>query len=247
MEILLDDPTNENAQRAVAELDRYAGYFVHPSQQQEIRRNVQKLAYYDCEVGVPKAKWPEEISGKIRFSPGPGATDAEFFAFKAEVHRAVISEITEERTYRAETIHDALSQVRNEIPSDHLVSIKISGPGGLATVEGAGDTADGAIETAKESIPPHAFNVGAPALIEQSQSRVLEVEALIEEEAPSRALQQLPAGCPLATVNCQSRPRCEFLGIGKRPGIWTVRYRTPFRAKISFQPPPQVTVSFWSF
>lgn len=245
MEILLDDPTNETAQQAIEQVKQYGGYFVHPSQQQELRRKVGHLAYHLKMYGTPKATWPEEISSKIRFELGPGATDAEFFAFEAEVRRAAISEITERRTYAEESIQGALSQVRKTVPIDHLVSISIPVSANETSIEATGDTAEAAIKAAKASIPVHASNIGSPTIIEQSQSGEFKVEALTEVEARSRSEQKLPSGCQVSTIDCLQRPKKGFLGIAKRGGIWAVTYRTPFRAKISFRSPPQVSVLFF--
>jgi hypothetical protein len=147
--------------------------------------------------------------------------------------------------FEGKTVEEAKAAVAlSGIPQEQIHDLEVTRNVQDATVEGEGKSIEAAIEAARTRVPSQAFDVSSAEIIQQGQEGIVEIQAQTETEARERWKIQTPQAAALETFKCEVQPKDGFLGIGKKQGLWKAYWSKPFKARISYKVPAQVTVKY---
>lgn len=132
------------------------------------------------------------------------------------------------------TSEEALVKVKEQ-HEKNLISTEVMLEGGTGIVEKTGSTLVEARERALQVIPEYAEDVSEPE-ITGGEIRQAECQAMSEDEVLEKwqADCDAPKETTLERLEMTIKPQKGFLGLGKQNGVWTVHYREPFIAKVSY-------------
>lgn len=149
------------------------------------------------------------------------------------------------RKFYGQTVDEAKAAAQAAgIPPGKVKELKVTRTVRDDTVKGEGPDAAAAINAAKGRVPSAAFDVGAAEVFATGEKGQLEIKAQSEGEARNDWRIEAPPGASLDACECQVAPKSGFLGIGQRLGIWRMGWSTPFRAKVSYKLPAEVTLTY---
>jgi hypothetical protein len=143
--------------------------------------------------------------------------------------------------FQGKTADEAMTAAQAAaVPNAKTQSIKVTHDVVANAAEGMGADADGAIEAAKRKVPAEAFDVGAAEIVRSGGQGEIRVEA----ESATKAFAEAPEGAGFVGTTCLVEPKPGFLGIGKKPGVFSFAWTRPFRARIPYKLPAEVTLTY---
>ncbi len=173
--------------------------------------------------------------------PFPGDTQYMF-------NRILVFHNGEAREYRqfpGKTGEEGLAAAQAAgIAEERIRAAKVTAPERQAQSEGFGATVEAAIEAARSTIPLGAFDIWPPEVVVTGQQGIVEVQAQTEAEAGAQWKASAPSGAKLESLKCETVPKGGVIGMGRKPGTWKAYWSTPFRARVVYRLPPQVTVLY---
>jgi len=119
-------------------------------------------------------------------------------------------------------LFDIISEVRQESARGQ----------GMSTTEAA--------ENAAGRIPPGAFDLAEPEVVTPPTALTFKCEAYSEIEVRQSAEERLGTSARVDKVTCETPPRQGFLGIGRKPGTWSVEYTTTLSVDVQYRVPAEV-------
>lgn len=151
------------------------------------------------------------------------------------------------RMFYGKTTEEAMAAaLAAGISSEQAQNLKVTRDVKEETVEGEGPDADGAIKAVTARLPSGAgaFAVGAAEIIQEGEKGQMEIEAPTEAIADEQWKPKALTGAVVHKRECLIAPNAGFLGIGKKPGLWRFSWSTPFKARVSYKLPAQVTLTY---
>lgn len=130
-------------------------------------------------------------------------------------------------------------------PPKKIVKLTISRQPQQAAAEGEGPTLEAATQQAENRVAKDAIDIGQAEVVQAGgEHGVLEINAMDEVAARTEWNSRKSPSSALTQFECLVAPRQGFLGIGKRSGVWKAHWAVPFRVRIAYKRPAEVTVSY---
>ena len=150
------------------------------------------------------------------------------------------------REFQGQSVDEAKAAAEGAgIPPDKVKNLEVTHGVWVENATGEGPDADAAIKAARGGVPSAAFYVSSAEFLSTGENGELVVEAQLESIAREQWKAHAPAGATLDLCECQLAPKSGFLGIGKKPGAWKIRWSTLFKAKLYYKLPAVVTLTYW--
>ena len=106
-------------------------------------------------------------------------------------------------------------------------------------------TGEDALQEAERRINELGFDRQLASVIQEGQSGVSKVEEYEEREARKLWRKTAPRGAQIDGIECTIPSKNGLMGMGKRPGTWTVEWSAPFIAEARYKMPAVVKAMFW--
>ena len=144
------------------------------------------------------------------------------------------------QVFVAETLEAAMARAaefkeRVDVDREHVTEVRHE------TVTGEGKTREQASDSARARLPFDAFNIGAPEVLREGRSGVLEITGFSRRTARKRWPDNGPDEAKLDSLRCIKKPG-GFLWFNRTVGTWEARWSTPFKVCISYDRPVEVTI-----
>jgi hypothetical protein len=150
--------------------------------------------------------------------------------------------IKKELDVEADSLEEARKRARSTLTGDEvLLSQEVISDAGTVTVTGVGATIEAAFEDAERKVPHNALLLARRELVSPLE-RTFEITASDEPTAKSLAEKCTGARAKLESVVLKTPGRKGFLGIGRRPNIYTARVLRRAEVEISFRPKAKLHV-----
>jgi hypothetical protein len=107
-----------------------------------------------------------------------------------------------------------------------------------------GKEASAAFESAKKKVPSEAFEISKPELVQSGDQGSVEILDETEAGARKQCITKVPKNASIDGITCTTPPKAGFLGIGKKLGVYVVKWSIPFCARITYKLPVRVSVSY---
>ena len=82
-------------------------------------------------------------------------------------------------------------------------------------------------------------------ILQEGQSGTVEVNEFVEFEAKKAWRRHAPRGAQMDKIECTAPPKSGVLGMGKKPGTWTVFWSAPFIAEVHYKMPAVVRARYF--
>ena len=209
--------------------------------------------YFGLRVPLPKEvreKLTKEFARLLEYDKGlsgrhpKGAID-QYNRENPMEDTPVLSPPLETKAFVGKTEAQAIREIESTgVEPATILETRTSREAQSKTAIGTGPDQHSATEDAKASVPKDAVDVASPRTVQQGDHGSGDVKADTESEARSHGRRLLPKGAQFKGIQCTQPPRNGFLGLGKKPGHWTVTWEKPFRVEIAYRLLPEVTVTW---
>lgn len=142
------------------------------------------------------------------------------------------------------TIEDAKRRAQEALGTDLLSAETVR------DVHAATSTAQGRIgeETVREAdrrIPEEAMERHPATIVQEGQVGSTEVQEFEEREARKVWRKKALRGAQIDEIECTTPAKKGVMGIGKKPGTYTIKWSAPFVAEAAYTMPAVVNAMFW--
>lgn len=114
-----------------------------------------------------------------------------------------------------------------------------------ATATAQGSAADQALQEVAQRFPDEAFDRQEASLVQEGEKGTAEVEEFDEREARKVWRKTALRGAQIDEIECAVPVKNGIMGMGRRPGRWTVRWTAPYVAEAAYKMPAVVNAMFW--
>ncbi len=148
------------------------------------------------------------------------------------------------KPFTGATIPEAMRNAKEALGSD-LLHTDIIRDVHEATATAQARTAADALREVEQRFPEESFDRHTPKVVQESQTGTTEVEEFEEREARKVWRKTALRGAQIDSIESTAPAKNGLMGIGRKPGKWTVRWSAPFIAEASYTMPAVVTAMFW--
>ncbi len=142
------------------------------------------------------------------------------------------------------TIEEAKRNVQDAVGSDLLSTETVRDVHEATATAQAGAAAD-ALHEVEQRFPAESFDRHRPAIVQEGQTGTTEVEEFEEREARKVWRKTAPRGAQIDGIVCAVPAKNGLMGMGRKPGRWTVQWSAPFIAEASYKMPAVVNAMYW--
>ncbi len=142
------------------------------------------------------------------------------------------------------TIEEAKRNVEEAVGSDLLRTEIVRDVHEATATARAGAAAD-ALHEVEQRFPEGSFDRHTPAIVQEGQTGTAEIEEFEEREAREVWRKTAPRGGQIDAIECTVPAKKGLMGMGRKPGRWTVRWSAPFIGEASYKMPAVVNAVFW--
>ncbi|MCZ6916040.1 MAG: hypothetical protein O7I93_04610 [Gemmatimonadetes bacterium] len=114
-----------------------------------------------------------------------------------------------------------------------------------ATATAQGPAADQALQEVVQRFPEEAFDRQPASLVQEGKKGTVEVEEFDEREARKVWRKTALRGAQIDEMECAVPVKNGIMGMGRRPGRWTVRWTAPYIAEAGYKMPAVVNAMHW--
>lgn len=114
-----------------------------------------------------------------------------------------------------------------------------------ATATAQGPAADQVLREVTQRFPEESFDRQEATLVQQGAKGTAEVEEFDEREARKVWRKTALRGAQIDEIECAVPVKNGIMGMGRRPGRWTVRWTAPYVAEAGYKMPAVVNAMFW--
>ncbi len=148
------------------------------------------------------------------------------------------------KPFTGPTLEEALRNAREALGSD-LLHTDIVRDVHEATATAQARAAADALKDVEQRFPKESFDRHTPTIVQEAQSGTTEVEEFEERDARKVWRKGGLRGAQIEAIECTVPAKNGLMGMGRKPGKWTVQWSAPFIAEASYKMPAVVTAMFW--
>ena len=137
------------------------------------------------------------------------------------------------KSFTGPTIEKALQNARDGLGSDLLHTDIVRDIHEATATAQAGAAAD-ALHEVEQRFPEESYDRNTPAIVQESQSGTTEVEEFEEREVRKVWRKTALRGAQIDGIECAVPAKNGLMGMGRKPGKWTVQWSAPFIAEASY-------------
>ncbi len=142
------------------------------------------------------------------------------------------------------TIEEAKRNVQEAVGSSLLRTETVRDVHEATATAQAGTAAD-ALHEVEQRFPEESFDRHTPTIVQEGQTGTTEVEEFEEREARRVWRKTSLRGAQIDAIACTVPAKNGLMGMGRKPGRWTVQWSAPFIAEASYKMPAVVNAMFW--
>lgn len=241
-------------------IPRGTGYLYIPKEVVDFRRDARTLAQAQAKIGRMRQRLGggvmmfgqgiltatlmcEQGARKRKLDMEVAAADAAHWwkTGKAPLRVTPIS-LYDTFTFLGRTEKQARDAAAKGMPSPRVHDIRVTQKVRTKSATAARKTAEGALKASRDKVPDDAFDVSEGEIVQEADQGTVKAEAYSQEDAQELCKQAAPTGASVKEATCVTEPSKGFLGVGKKPGVWQADWSKPFRAKVTYKLPAEVTV-----
>ena len=148
------------------------------------------------------------------------------------------------KPFTGPTIQEAIRNAKEAVGSD-LLHTDIVRDVHEATATAQARAAADALKEVEQRFPEESFDRHTPKVVQEAQTGTTEVEEFEEREARKVWRKTGLRGAQIDAIECTVPAKNGLMGMGRKPGKWTVQWSAPFIAEASYKMPAVVTAMFW--
>ncbi len=148
------------------------------------------------------------------------------------------------KSFTGLTIEEALRNAREGLGSD-LLHTDIVRDIHEATATAQARAAADALHEVEQRFPMESFDRHTPTIVQEAQTGTTEVEEFEERDARKVWRKTGLRGAQIDGIECTVPAKNGLMGMGRKPGTWTVQWSAPFIAEASYKMPAVVKAMFW--
>ncbi len=142
------------------------------------------------------------------------------------------------------TMEEAKRPVQEAVGSDLLRTETVRDVHEATATAQARAAAD-ALKDVEQRFPEESFDRHTPTIVQEAQTGTTEVEEFEEREARKVWRKTGLRGAQIDAIECTAPAKNGLMGMGRKPGKWTVQWSAPFIAEASYKMPAVVKAMFW--
>jgi hypothetical protein len=142
------------------------------------------------------------------------------------------------------TIEDAKRRAQEALGTD-LLSTETVRDVHAATSTAQGRICEETLREAEKRIPEEAIERHPATVVQEGQVGSTEVQEFDEREARKVWRKKAPRGAQIDEIECTTLAKNGVMGIGKKPGTYTIKWSAPFVAEAAYTMPAVVNAMFW--
>ncbi len=148
------------------------------------------------------------------------------------------------QAFTGPTIEDAKRRAQEALGTDLLRTETVRDVH-AATSTAQGRIAEETLREAERRIPEEAIERHPAQIVQEGQAGTTEAQEFEEREARKVWRKKAPRGAQIDEIDCTVPAKNGVMGIGKKPGTYTVRWSAPFVAEAAYTMPAVVNAMFW--